>query len=50
MLGLTAAKNGKITFKLPRLKAGKHKIKVSYSGNAQIASSKAAVIKLNVKR
>lgn len=50
VLGLTASKNGKITFKLPRLKAGKHKIKITFGGTAQIASSTAKTIKLVVKR
>lgn len=47
---LTASKNGRITIKLPGFKAGTHKLKVIYRGNAAIMASKSKVIKLQVRR
>jgi hypothetical protein len=50
-LSLSASKNGRITFKLPKLKkVGKHKIKVSYSGNGYIAGSRAKRVIIKVTR
>jgi hypothetical protein len=50
-LSLTAAKNGRLTFKMPRFKKiGKHKIKVSYSGNGYIEGSKAKTVIVKVTR
>ena len=37
---LKAKKKGKITFKMPRLRKGVHKMKVVYSGNKKIKSSR----------
>lgn len=39
---LTASSKGTVKVKLPKLKAKKHTIKVSYAGNADVASSKAS--------
>lgn len=50
VLSLSASKAGKVVFKLPKLKPGKHKIKVSYGGTGQIAGSKAKVVKLVVTK
>ncbi len=37
---LVSARDGKIGWKLPKLKKGKHKIKAVYLGNATTAGSK----------
>lgn len=50
VLSLSASKAGKVVFKLPKLKPGKHKVKVTYAGTAQIAGSKAKVVKLIVTK
>jgi hypothetical protein len=49
-LTLKAKKGGKVTVRLPRLKVGRHKIKVIYKGNALIKGSKSKVVKLTVRR
>lgn len=45
-LGTVAIKAGKATYKLPKLKKGKHTIKVTYAGTADIAAAKAATAKV----
>jgi hypothetical protein len=49
-LTLVSTRNGKITWKLPKLKKGKHKIKAVYIGNGTTAGSKSKRIKLYVVR
>ena len=50
-VALTAGANGRATIKLPKLKkTGKHKIKVTYSGNGFIEGSKAKTLVIKVTR
>ncbi|WP_310526332.1 Ig-like domain repeat protein, partial [Nocardioides sp.] len=49
-LTLVSTRNGKLTWKLPKLKKGKHKIKAVYIGNGTIAGSKSKITKLYVVR
>lgn len=49
-LALKASKNGRVTYRLPVLKIGKHKLKVIYKGNAVISGSKSKRAVLIVKR
>jgi hypothetical protein len=42
--------NGKTTLKLPKLKAGKHKITATYAGTSTVLKSTATPIKLNVTK
>ena len=49
-LTLVSTRNGKITWKLPKLKKGKHKIKAVYIGNGTTAGSKSKITKLYVVR
>lgn len=49
-LTLVSTRDGKISWKLPKLKKGKHKIKAVYIGNAAIAGSKSKITKLFVVR
>ncbi|PVG82734.1 hypothetical protein DDE18_10235 [Nocardioides gansuensis] len=49
-LTLVSTRDGKIGWRLPKLKVGKHKIKAVYSGNASTASSKSKIVKLYVVR
>jgi hypothetical protein len=49
-LPLVSTRNGKVTWKLPKLKVGKHKIKAVYLGNATILGSKSSIVKLFVVR
>jgi hypothetical protein len=48
-LTLVTAKNGKITFKLPKLKKGKHRILVKYLGNATTQGSRSKAMRLSVQ-
>lgn len=50
VLTLRASKMGRVTYKLPRLNAGKHKLKITYSGSAAVTKSTSKVVKLTVKR
>lgn len=50
VLTLGSSKMGRITFKLPRMKPGKHKLKISYSGSPAVSGSRSKVVKLTVKR
>ncbi len=43
-LTLVAKNKGVLVFKLPRLKAGKHKLSVTYSGSSTVAKSKGKLI------
>lgn len=47
---LKASKLGKMTIKLKGFKAGKHKLKVSYSGSTSVLASASRVIKITVRR
>ncbi|WP_159081631.1 Ig-like domain repeat protein [Nocardioides sediminis] len=49
-LTLVSTRDGKIGWKLPKLKKGKHKIKAVYLGNGSTAGSKSKRIKLYVVR
>jgi hypothetical protein len=49
-LTLVSTRNGKITWKLPKLKKGKHKIKAVYIGTGTTAGSKSKITKLYVVR
>lgn len=49
-LTLVSTRDGKIAWKLPKLKKGKHKIKAVYLGNGAIAGSKSKITKLFVVR
>ncbi|WP_107704851.1 Ig-like domain repeat protein [Nocardioides allogilvus] len=49
-LTLVSARDGKIGWRLPKLKKGKHKIKAVYLGNNSTAGSKSKRIKLYVVR
>jgi len=40
---------GKVSVKLPKLKAGKHKLTATYGGSATVAPSTSAVVKVKVK-
>ena len=48
-LTLVTAKNGKITFKLPKLKKGKHRILVKYLGDATTEGSRSKAMRLSVQ-
>jgi hypothetical protein len=48
-LTLVTAKNGKITFKLPKLKKGKHRILVKYLGDATTQGSRSKAMRLSVQ-
>ncbi|RYB96360.1 hypothetical protein EUA06_01950 [Nocardioides glacieisoli] len=48
-LTLVTAKNGKITFKLPKLKKGKHRILVKYLGDATTEGSRSKALRLSVQ-
>ncbi|TGN66190.1 hypothetical protein EXE59_21205 [Nocardioides eburneiflavus] len=48
-LTLVTAKNGKITFKLPKLKKGKHRILVKYLGDASTQGSRSKAMRLSVQ-
>ena len=43
-LALATKHKGVLTFKLPKLKKGKHKLSVVYSGNAVVRTSKARLV------
>ena len=45
---LYSVKNGKVTVKLPRLKKGKHRIRVKYLGNGTTTGSKSKAMRLSV--
>jgi|GEM_PF-6365520 len=47
---LKARNKGRLTVTLPRLKTGKHRIKVTYLGTSQVAKKSSTVKKLTVKR
>ena len=47
-LTLVSARDGKLAWKLPKLKKGKHKIKAVYIGNDSAAGSKSKITKLFV--
>lgn len=47
---LTGTNKGTLTFKLPRLKAGKHAIKTVYQGSSVIGGSRSKAVKLIVTR
>jgi hypothetical protein len=49
-LTLVSTRDGKLTWRLPKLKKGKHKIKAVYLGNGSTAGSKSKRIKLFVVR
>ncbi len=49
-VSLKAKGKGKVVVVLPRLKAGKHKVKVTYLGTTQIAKKSSAAKTLTVKR
>ncbi|WP_156411380.1 Ig-like domain repeat protein [Nocardioides sp. Soil805] len=49
-LTLVSTRDGKIGWKLPKLKKGKHKIKAVYIGNGSTAGSKSKITKLYVVR
>lgn len=49
-LTLKAKKIGKLTVRLPRLRVGRHKIKVIYKGNSLVKRSRSKVIRITVKR
>lgn len=48
-LTLLTAKNGKITVRLPKLKKGKHRIRVKYLGNATTQGSRSKAMRLSVQ-
>ena len=45
---LYSVKNGKVTIKLPKLKKGKHRIRVKYLGNATTNGSRSKALRLSV--
>lgn len=47
---MKASNNGVKTYKLPRLKVGKHKIKVIYKGSSAINKSKSKIVKIVVRK
>lgn len=47
---MTAAKHGRSTLLLPRLKAGKHRLSVAYAGTSQVAGSRSRAVTLTVRR
>ena len=47
---LSAAKLGKLIIRLKGFKAGKHKLKVTYSGSTAVTGSKSKVLKFTVKK
>ena len=49
-LSLVSKKNGQLAWKLPKLKKGKHKIKVVYLGTPAITGSKSKITKLFVTK
>ncbi len=49
-LTLKAGKAGRINFRLPLLKPGKHKLKVIYKGTSAVSGSSAKVVRLVVRR
>jgi hypothetical protein len=49
-LTLVSTRDGKLGWRLPKLKKGKHKIKAVYIGNTSIAGSKSKITKLYVVR
>lgn len=48
-LSLTASRKGVLVFKMPKLKPGKHKLKVIYGGSTTVSGSK-AVLKIVVSK
>lgn len=48
-LSLTASRKGVLVFKMPRLKPGRHKLKVIYGGSTTVSGSK-AVLKIVVSK
>jgi hypothetical protein len=46
---LVTAKNGKLTIKLPKLKKGKHRIRVKYLGDATTQGSRSKALRLSVQ-
>lgn len=49
-IALKASQTGRLTFKLPLLKVGTHKLKVIYKGSASVSGSRSKVTKLVVRR
>ncbi len=43
-------KNGTSTFKLPKLKAGKHTIRTSFAGTGTVRGDQGKAVKLTVKK
>ena len=50
VLKTVTLKNGSVVVTLPKLKKGKHKISVSYSGSTTVAAKKSGVVTLTVKK
>ncbi|WP_231249478.1 Ig-like domain repeat protein [Nocardioides furvisabuli] len=48
-LTLVTAKNGKVTVRLPKLKRGKHRIRVKYLGDATTQGSRSKAMRLSVQ-